>query len=60
MRNEIYKWGQFDRTAIPHHEPTAPSGGVVEAAGLGGDELQAGGVAVDDESLKDQVLFVLI
>ena len=48
MRNEIYKWGQFDRPEFPHHEPRAPSGGVVEAAGLGGDELQAGGVAVDD------------
>ena len=34
--------------AFPHHEPRAPSGGVVEAAGLGGDELHAGGVAVDD------------
>ena len=33
---------------FPHHEPRAPSGGVFEAAGLGGDELQAGGVAVDD------------
>ena len=48
VRNEIYKLGQFDRTVIPHHEPRAPSGGVVEAAGLGGDELQAGGDAVDD------------
>ena len=49
VRNGIYKAGQFDRTAIPHNEPRAPSEGVVvEAAGLGGDELQAGGDAVDD------------
>ena len=48
MRNAIYKSGQFDRPEFPHHEPRAPSGGVVEAAGLGGDELQAGGDAVDD------------
>ena len=48
VRNVIYKSGQFDRPEFPHHEPRAPSGGVVEAAGLGGDELQAGGDAVDD------------
>ena len=48
VRIPIYKWRQFDRPAFPHHEPKAPSGGVVEAAGLVGDELQAGGVAVDD------------
>ena len=41
VRNVIYKPGQFDRTEYPHHKPRAPSGGVVEAAGLGGDELQA-------------------
>ena len=33
---------------FPHHEPRAPSGGGFEAAGLGGDQLQARGVAVDD------------
>ena len=34
--------------AILHLKPRAPSGGVVEAAGHGGDEPQAGGRAVDD------------
>ena len=48
VRILIYKWGQFDRPVFPHHEPRAPSGGAVEAAGLGGDELRAGGAAVDD------------
>ena len=48
VRNLIYQSGQFDRPVFPHHEPRAPSGGAVEAAGLGGDELHAGGVAVDD------------
>ena len=48
VRNLIYQSGQFDRPVFPHHEPRAPSGGVVEAAGLGGDELRAGGAAVDD------------
>ena len=37
VRNPFYNSGQFDRTIFPHHEPRAPSGGVVEAAGLGGD-----------------------
>ena len=48
VRNEFYKSGQIDWPEIPHHEPRAPSGGVDEAAGLGGDELPAGGDAVDD------------
>ena len=40
--------GQFDQPEFHHHEPRALSGGFVEAADLGGDELQAGGDAVDD------------
>ena len=48
VRNPIHKPGQFDRPAFPRHEPIAPSGGVVEAAGLGGDGLQAVGVAAED------------
>ena len=48
VRNPIYKSVQYDWPAFPHHAPRAPSGGVVEAAGLGGDELKAGGVAVYD------------
>ena len=47
-RNTIDKSGQFYRPTFPHHEPIAPSGGVVEAADLGGDGLQAGGDTVDD------------
>ena len=48
VNNPIYKSGQYYRPVFPHHEPRAPSGGVVEAAGLAGDELHKGGVAVDD------------
>ena len=33
-------WDSLIRTAIPHHEPRAPSGGVVEAAGVRGDAGQ--------------------
>ena len=48
VRNPIINSGQFDRPAFPHLEPRAPSGSVVEDTCLGQDELQAGGVAVDD------------
>ena len=48
VRNLIYKTGEFDRPVFHHHEPRARSRGAVEAAGRGGDELHAGGVAVDD------------
>ena len=35
-------------TTFPHHKSRASYGVAVEAAGFGGDELQAGGDAVDD------------
>ena len=46
--NPIYKSVKFDWPAFPHLEPRDSFGGVVDAAGLVRDELQAGGVAVED------------